>query len=148
MAKKLEKLSRYTIDEVFSAFHNSGRKAKFNNAPLKCQRIRNFIIHGTSCVRCGIKGSIFVVEKHNNDKSPHLNLYALKGSREILMTRDHIKPTSLGGQDCLHNLQPMCSKCNMRKSDRWTFKDKIKHFISFVNHKLKGYCDCSFKEAI
>jgi len=34
------------------------------------------------------------------------------------LTKDHIRAVSLGGCDCIHNLQPMCQRCNSSKGVR------------------------------
>lgn len=90
---------------------------------MSSMRYRNFLVHGITCVTCGIKGSYFYLERHaghaNPDKSPfHFNLYAADGQgREIMMTKDHIMPKSLGGNNYIGNLQTMCCKCNERKGN-------------------------------
>jgi 5-methylcytosine-specific restriction endonuclease McrA len=71
-----------------------------------------------SCVKCGIKGEYFALEKTAaNDASPHLNMYAVLNGEEILMTKDHYVPQSKGGNNDLDNLQTMCSRCNRLKDN-------------------------------
>ena len=74
------------------------------------------------CVRCGIEGVIFHLEKNRECKyeevSPHLNLYGIDGDELILMTQDHIIPRSRGGPDELENLQTMCFRCNEAKGNK------------------------------
>lgn len=94
------------------------------------------------CVRCGIKGREWFLEvsvnrpprvpvncfvdkcpwcalKHKslkeNQETPHLNLYAFRKGRKILMTQDHIFPKHAGGSDRIENLQTMCTQCNAYK---------------------------------
>ena len=67
------------------------------------------------CVCCGITGCTVLVEMHDGDESPHLNLYAESGGDLVLMTRDHIHPRCRGGKDHLSNYQTMCSVCNSLK---------------------------------
>lgn len=65
------------------------------------------------CVKCGISGTIFHLErdKHLKSGNPnkfHFNLYAHdKDGNEILMTKDHIFPVSLGGKSNMKNYQTM-----------------------------------------
>jgi hypothetical protein len=70
-----------------------------------------------TCAKCGIIGRFLVKEKTPKDRSYHLNLYAEKDGREVLMTKDHIVPKSLGGKDSLDNYQTMCVECNLMKGN-------------------------------
>jgi len=82
-------------------------------------RYRTFARKGLKCVRCGIEGKFFSLEKsHLNDKRYHFNLYAIEGGKPILMTKDHIVPKSMGGTECFENLQPMCTRCNCNKGNK------------------------------
>jgi 5-methylcytosine-specific restriction endonuclease McrA len=67
------------------------------------------------CVCCGIVGNKVYLEKSPNDVSPHFNLYGERDNQLILLTKDHIKPKSLGGKDKHSNYQTMCSICNSLK---------------------------------
>jgi len=85
-------------------------------------RLKTFANYGTQCVKCGIKGRFFALEKHHINASrdvAHFNLYAFDDrGHEVLMTRDHVIPKSRGGRNFLGNMQPMCCKCNNEKGDR------------------------------
>ena len=82
-------------------------------------RYFTFLHKGISCVECGIKGVFFAKERHRDvDERYHLNLYAINDNgEEVLMTKDHIYPKSLGGPNHLSNMQPMCKCCNESKSN-------------------------------
>jgi 5-methylcytosine-specific restriction endonuclease McrA len=81
-------------------------------------RYKTFFVKGYTCASCGLQGSYFALERHETDKSYHLNLYAvLNGSQERLMTKDHIIPKSKGGKNSLENYQTMCCVCNRKKAD-------------------------------
>lgn len=86
-------------------------------------RYGNFKAHGVECVRCGIRGQYFRLECHGlhanwENNSWHFNLYALnRDGDEVLMTKDHIIPKSIGGTSNIDNLQTMCCKCNGKKAD-------------------------------
>lgn len=84
-------------------------------------RIRCYATKGVVCAYCGMRGDFFAIEKNasqNTDKF-HLNLYHVseKGN-QVLMTVDHIFPKSKGGSNDMSNLQPLCSICNFKKSDK------------------------------
>jgi|SRR5665213_962890 len=76
-----------------------------------------------TCVSCGLTGSYFAKEQTHRKTGItldwHFNLYAIQLDpwREVLMTKDHIVPVSLGGEDDLDNLQTMCAPCNIRKGN-------------------------------
>ncbi len=117
--------SEYSVDEVFSAMNVPG-KTRFAFLPdgtkFKCRsdRLVLFRDKGIYCITCGIAGSVFVLETHSLDISPHLNLYAVKENGEkVLMTKDHIMPKSKGGSNTLENYQPMCTVCNSKKADKF-----------------------------
>ena len=139
----LLRLSKHTTAEVFEFFDYSSYAAKFFNADVRNARITNFRKHGITCVRCGLHGSFFAREKYPKDNNPHLNLYAIDAGKDVLMTKDHIKPRSLGGVECLHNIWPMCSRCNASKGNRYGWADKAAHLISLLAHKAAGQCKCS-----
>ena len=81
-------------------------------------RLQTFATHGVKCVKCGIQGAHFLLERSTDNIPWHLNLYALREDGvEVLMTKDHIQPRSKGGFDRLDNLQPMCFPCNQEKAD-------------------------------
>jgi len=50
---------------------------------------------------------------------------------EILLTRDHIAPLSLGGSDDISNIQPLCRSCNCKK---WA---RTKDYRSFTVHSYR-----------
>lgn len=74
------------------------------------------------CCRCGIEGKYFAAEQTRGSRPEstyHLNLYGIneKGT-EVLMTKDHILPKSLGGKNEHSNYQTMCAKCNSKKGNK------------------------------
>lgn len=88
---------------------------------MESQRLKTYL-KGTSCVKCGLKGSFFAVEKAKFclvSKRCHLNLYGINSSgHEVMMTSDHIIPKSWeGSSNELWNRQPMCAPCNRKKGN-------------------------------
>jgi len=76
-----------------------------------------------SCVSCGLKGKFFALERYMRrvpwDNRFHFNLYAIiSNGEEVLMTKDHINPKSLGGKEHIDNMQTMCKVCNELKMNR------------------------------
>lgn len=124
---KINKLIRngvFSIDEVKHLVYESKEKnVVFHGDLIKTnsQRYELFFTKGTKCVCCGIEGKYFAKERDVNTQKFHLNLYAIdKNGNEVLMTKDHIIPASLGGKNKQENYQTMCSICNERKGmDIW-----------------------------
>ena len=86
---------------------------------LDSTRLHCFAAKGLACVRCGIVGQYFAVERFPTHESAHINLYAVDiVGDEILMTRDHVRPRSKGGPDRISNCQTMCSVCNLEKGSK------------------------------
>jgi len=118
----------YSIDEVRNKvknvlFEKDKRNAKvdFDGDLIKgnSQRYQTFFTKGCKCVVCGIEGKYFAKERHLQDKTYHLNLYAVDDNGdEILMTKDHIIPRSKGGIDDISNYQTMCKLCNEAKGNK------------------------------
>lgn len=86
---------------------------------MNSQRYRLFQ-RSCKCVRCGVVGTRMYLEKAEkcNENSWHFNLYGVReDGTEVMMTKDHIIPKSLGGKNCLENYQTMCSDCNGEKGN-------------------------------
>ncbi len=79
-------------------------------------KLQTFKSSGTRCKICGCKGAYFAKEKYAAEPHYHLNLYAMKDDREVLMTKDHIIPLAKGGRDKLNNFQTLCIECNRKKA--------------------------------
>ena len=122
--------NRYDINEVFELLGEENLKVKrvkhgargsveVDGYLVKQQSLRysTFYQKGTTCVCCGKEGTHFrldVAESTDPESTNrrHFNLYAEDGT---LLTKDHIRPKSLGGEDDVDNLQTMCKECNERK---------------------------------
>jgi len=114
----MEKKERYTVEYILPLIEQ-GKTFDLDGDLIRMGtlRMRNFKVHGTTCVRCGLVGAYFDKERNPKSHEFHLNLYALKGEREILMTKDHIISLAMGGPNQMENLQTMCAPCNNKKGD-------------------------------
>lgn len=89
--------------------------------PMGSHRYQLYATKGVTCVKCGLKGKYFALErgKHDNPNRFHFNLYSINSrGKEVMMTKDHIQPRSKGGKNHLDNYQPLCYRCNQRKADK------------------------------
>lgn len=88
---------------------------------LQSARYLLFKAKGVACVTCGVVGKFFAKESHVNEGDNiryHFNLYAYDAAgKEVLITKDHVIPRSLGGPTTLDNLQTMCVRCNVQKGN-------------------------------
>lgn len=120
-----------SIDTVFNALNehieqnknvrDENKFVRINGHEIKAnsQRYKLFMQKGITCVKCQRKATHFALERHPHDRRFHLNLYAGTpgGDDEVLFTKDHIIPKSLGGKDYVSNYQTMCKPCNEAKGN-------------------------------
>lgn len=84
---------------------------------VSSRRIRVFMNKGIVCVTCQRVGRYYAIEKQPGCPGRfRLNLYTACG---MMMTQDHIRPSSKGGTNAMDNLQPMCAACNNAKGDKY-----------------------------
>lgn len=124
----LERQEVFPIDFVFQV-----RRARLHKGQdfgifeglavrLTTHTINTFVEKGCKCVKCGLEGSYFALERHPNaigiGRRFRLYLYGVNElGEEVTMTRDHILPKSLGGKNSIDNHDPMCVICNRNKSN-------------------------------
>jgi 5-methylcytosine-specific restriction endonuclease McrA len=120
----------YSTKRIFKLMKNplfKGKKRYIildgDNININSMKYRLFA-ESIKCVKCGISGSFFAKERHKGVNHYHLNLYALKKGREVLMTKDHTLPKGLGGKNVLSNYEPMCQDCNSKKKDKLDISNK------------------------
>lgn len=116
----------YDLSEVLPHVNKARKDApdaqkEFDGHPVWMNHVRYrvFASKGVRCAFCGLKGTFFALERHATQMECerfHLNLYGVdENGEEVLFTRDHIIPRSMGGTDALENQQTLCKKCNERK---------------------------------
>lgn len=79
------------------------------------KRLKTFHEKGLKCVSCPKEGKYLIATKDRGG-AIHIDVYTKDFD---LMTVDHIKPKSKGGSYNIKNLDPMCSKCNSKKGNKY-----------------------------
>lgn len=119
-------LKEIVLDNLGKSKKNSKKVEETLEVEIKGEKIyalsdryKVFFTKGYKCCDCGIEGKYFALERNINEATRyHLNLYAVdENGKEILMTKDHIIPKSLGGKNHLDNYQTMCCICNNKKGN-------------------------------
>lgn len=131
-------IGTFTIEEVLP-FLPQGRKVFFTemhgDLTVSLNSLRYQVFQKSlSCNCCGITGDRFLLQHFRKEPyyKSHLNLFA--GS--TLMTKDHIVPRSLGGNDSLSNLQTLCSFCNTLKGSHVITNQQLKDAYQFFREVL------------
>lgn len=120
LIKEKTQLGEFTLNDVLPFVSSKIIKKDYvcggQTHTVKMNSQRYFLFRECNfCVVCGLQGSIFSLEYHEADKTPHFNLYGIHEGNYIQLTRDHIRPKSAGGADHHSNYQTMCSICNNLK---------------------------------
>lgn len=93
----------------------------YTTVKMGAHRYQLFALKGTDCVKCGIKGKFFALERAivYDTLKFHFNLYGIDNcNNEVMITKDHIIPKSKGGKNTLDNYQPLCYRCNQHKGNK------------------------------
>jgi hypothetical protein len=116
--------------EVIAALNDSRiKKASDRNVIVtggrrySIERMKVFAVHGCKCFNCGIEGTKVILTQDAGG-GLHCDLYAEVNGGYRLMNRDHILPASKGGKNNVWALRPSCWKCNSKRGNEYTFKDK------------------------
>ena len=138
MGNNYERAATFSIEEIYPRIPMGvwGDVVEEQNVPRKriklrggCSvrvvslRLATFKRDEGLCQICKkVRGSFFALERTLDGRKYlpyHLNLYAKdKEGHEVLMTKDHIHPKSLGGRNTLENMQTACRPCNGKKADK------------------------------
>lgn len=115
--RKYVTLGEFDPDEILPFVRKDDHKEDYIiNGEVHSVRMnsqRYFVFReNQNCVACGLKGTKMILERNPSDRSPHFNLYGEEDGELVMMTKDHVIPKSLGGQDRHSNYQTMCSICN------------------------------------
>ena len=123
----VERLGLLPVSLGLSLIHQqSPLEVEGKQVDISADRLKCFE-SGVTCVTCGLRAEYFAVEKVRVNDRPDqytLCLYGIKVSyeqansiEEIYFTKDHIIPSSRGGENVLANLQTMCWPCNSKKGN-------------------------------
>lgn len=75
----------------------------------------------------------YYTAKQANELLKRCNHACLKCSSKKRIEFDHITPLSLGGCNCIGNLQPLCRKCNAAKGNRYIADYRPQEVIEWAN---------------
>lgn len=126
------RVQRMELDEGLEYMHKPSHKKIDGVSVERTTQTRHlmFLSGQISCVKCGIKGTHFYIERGARDKVMpfSVNLYGLVASgprmgEEVMLTFDHKLPKSLGGSDAFENAQCMCERCNMGKGNKCSLSE-------------------------
>ena len=150
MNNGLERLGILSIDDVRKLYREAkNKKTKYlviNGVTVKMSSQRYVVFletSGTKCKCCKKEATYFAVERQKGSCEHYfLNLYNKEKKKpEVLMTKDHIIPRSLGGRSTIENYQTMCQTCNSRKgsevSEDTLNKVKYKNLSRIMNEGCK-----------
>lgn len=141
-------MQTYSVEYILTKI-NESRKLQIGwieidsiQVSIKGSKIKTFERKGCNCIKCNAKGLYFYLEKVNVDDVDHhiLQLISInKKGKELMMTKDHIKPRSKGGGDGIYNLQPMCIDCNNLKGNSYVRAILPNRVLHIIDNNIKFY---------
>lgn len=119
--KVISRIKTLSIQEGYQLLNSV---IEFSEFDLSKDRLRCFLRHTHICASCSLEASFFAIEyiTSKSFSGITINLYGVKDNKDIFFTKDHIKPKSLGGEDCINNYQTMCWRCNSLKGNSFNEK--------------------------
>ena len=81
-------------------------------------KMQTHIQKDNRCLYCNLFTTHFAIQYIHNSKKPHINAWNLSNNYRVLMTSDHIIPSSKGGLDDITNRQVLCAYCDSKKGDK------------------------------
>lgn len=137
-----QQIAEFSVDDVipFITPNSSQRNytAKGKTYPVRMNSQRYFVFRDNmACVACGIVGSRMILEQHPGDKTAHFNMYAEEDGNLVLMTKDHIKAKSVGGEDRHSNYQTMCAICNNLKAHQAIGLEDLRNLRVLYNKHVR-----------
>lgn len=135
-------LGEFTVDDVMPFITSGETKKDYvcngQTYVVRMNSQRYFVFRDSlSCVSCGLVGTKMMLEQHPGDKSAHFNLYAEENGELVLMTKDHIRAKSVGGEDRHSNYQTMCSICNNIKASEAVSLEDLRTLRLIYNRNVR-----------
>jgi 5-methylcytosine-specific restriction endonuclease McrA len=113
---KLEDIKRPFIGPKFKPIEVLPMSFLESDYAMGHRRLIVFARKGLHCTAPGCERvGVHLIRTVDPGGGEHIDVYT---KDFILMTVDHTMPVSKGGSDRLDNKEPMCCKCNSRKSDK------------------------------
>lgn len=99
------------------------------------EKVHTFV-KNHKCIACGVEATEVRIEKlygctEHMFGNPHLNVYAVCGMYEVMMTVDHDVLASKGGEDLSSNYNTMCARCNHLRGNK---TNSVQEFLE----RMKG----------
>lgn len=126
------------ISNIINQFNDSSKVTLQNRQYNRSLLIKTICRRGAKCEECG--ETVFELVSYVDNTTKTNNLKFLCGQpfqtkKKIVqncLTVDHILPKSLGGTNSQHNLQILCRRCNMMKSNQFIPDQSLSKFWWYV----------------
>lgn len=133
-------LGEFQVEDVIPYIAATGQREYIANDQKYIVRMnsqRYFVFRDNlSCVACGLVGTKMILEQHPGDKTAHFNLYGEENGDFVMMTKDHIRAKSVGGEDRHSNFQTMCAICNNIKAHQAIALEDLRNLRVIYNNNV------------